>query len=263
MPILVAFLGWIGGALANLLAESLPKRAGLHRPACHACGAPRSLWGWSALLGILVGARRCRHCGRQRPFGDVVVEIVAILGALAVYGGGLGPSGVWVGLLVGWIFLLVVLIDVRHRLILHIVSLPAAVVIGAIGILDPARGWEKTLVGGVVGFVGVLILFLFGGLFARWVAHRRGQPLDEVAFGFGDVTLAGVIGLLVGWPGVVLALFIGVLGAGAFSLLYMLIMLARRRYTPYLPIPYGPFLILGASLVYYGGRGLFAGIGGG
>lgn len=263
MLILVALLGWFGGALANFLADSLPNREPLHQPVCHACGAPRPVPAWSALLGLLAGARRCAHCGRQRPLRDVLVELAAILCALAIFGAGLGPSGPWVGLLVGWIFLLIVVIDIRHRLILHVVSLPAAVVIGAIGILDPGRGWEKTLVGGGVGFVGVLFLFLFGGLFARWVAHRRGTPLDEVAFGFGDVTLSGVIGLLVGWPGVVLALFIGVLGAGAFSLLYMLIMMARRRYTPYLPIPYGPFLVLGASLVYFGGRGLFAGIAGG
>jgi prepilin signal peptidase PulO-like enzyme (type II secretory pathway) len=67
-----------------------------------------------------------------------------------------------------------------------------------------------------------------------------------------------VIGLVVGWPGVVLALFIGVLVAGAFSLTVMLVQLARRRYSPYLPFPYGPFLVLGGLLVYLGGRGLFA-----
>jgi prepilin signal peptidase PulO-like enzyme (type II secretory pathway) len=64
---------------------------------------------------------------------------------------------------------------------------------------------------------------------------------------------------VVGWPGVVLAVFIGVLTAGVFSLLFVLVQLLRRRYTPYMPFPYGPFLVLGGLLVYLGGRGLFAG----
>ncbi len=81
-----------------------------------------------------------------------------------------------------------------------------------------------------------------------------------MAFGFGDVTLAGLIGLVVGWPAVVLALLVGILAAGVFSLGYLLVMLARRRYTAFTAIPYGPFLILGASLVFYGGKGLFQSI---
>jgi len=126
-----------------------------------------------------------------------------------------------------------------------------------LGIFDPARGLMKTLLGGVVGFGVVLLLYLFGQFYAAWIARRRGQALDEVAFGFGDVTLAAIIGLAVGWPGVILALTLGVLSAGAFSLVSLLWMLVRRRYQPYMPFPYGPFLILGASLVYYGGSDLF------
>jgi prepilin signal peptidase PulO-like enzyme (type II secretory pathway) len=166
-------------------------------------------------------------------------------------------------MLVVWVFLLITIMDVEHRLILHAVSLPAAALLGVLSALDPAHGLVKTLLGGSAGFGIVLLLFLFGGLFARWISHWRGQPLEEVAFGFGDVTLSAVIGLVVGWPGVILALFIGILAAGAFSLLYMLIQLLRRRYSPYMPFPYGPFLILGALLVYIGGRGLFTGPGAG
>lgn len=163
--------------------------------------------------------------------------------------------------LVGWVFLLITIIDVEHRLILHVVSLPAAAVLGVLSVIDAAHGPVKTLLGGVAGFGIVFLLFLFGSLFARWISRRRGQPLEEVAFGFGDVTLSVVIGLVVGWPGVILALFIGILAAGAFSLLFMVIQLLRRRYSPYMPFPYGPFLIFGALLVYLGGRTLFAGSG--
>jgi prepilin signal peptidase PulO-like enzyme (type II secretory pathway) len=92
------------------------------------------------------------------------------------------------------------------------------------------------------------------------VSRMRVEPLDEVAFGFGDVTLSGVLGLIVGYPGIILALFAGVMAGGAFSLVYMLGMKLRGRYDAFAAIPYGPFLIIGASLVYYGGRDLFSGM---
>ncbi len=63
--------------------------------------------------------------------------------------------------------------------------------------------------------------------------------------------LSGLIGLVVGWPRIVVALFVGIVVAGIFSLVFILVMLIRRRYTPLQALPYGPFLILGASLVYY------------
>lgn len=160
----------------------------------------------------------------------------------------------WPALLLSMVFLLILVTDLEHRLILHAVTLPAALAIGVIGVLDPSRGPLKTLLGGVSGFAFVLLLYLLGGVFARLMARMRGQRIEEVAFGFGDVTLAGVIGLAVGWPGVVLALFIGILAGGVFSLGFLLYMFLRRRYRAFMPIPYSPFLILGALIVYLGGR---------
>ena len=90
------------------------------------------------------------------------------------------------------------------------------------------------------------------------VARLRGQPLDEVAFGGGDVNLGAVVGLTVGWPGVLVALVIAILAGGVYSLGYVIVQLARRRYNPYAAIPYGPFLILGALTVDLFGRQLAA-----
>jgi prepilin signal peptidase PulO-like enzyme (type II secretory pathway) len=155
--------------------------------------------------------------------------------------------------------LLIIVIDLEHRLILHVVTGPAAVVMALIGSLDGSRGPVKTLAGGAVGFLAVLGLYLLGGLFARLINRVRGQALDEVAFGFGDVTLAGVIGLSVGFPGIVVALTLGVLAGGVFSLGFLLVMIAGGRYVAFKPIPYSPFLVLGALVVFIGARsGLFS-----
>jgi prepilin signal peptidase PulO-like enzyme (type II secretory pathway) len=190
----------------------------------------------------------------------MVVELVGIAGAVLLYLRDPHLAVLLPGIAVGFAFLLIVVIDIEHRLIPHLVVFPAALVLGLMQALDPTRGVAKTLLGGLAGAGSFLVLYLLGEALARLLARIRGRPLDEVAFGFGDVTLAGLIGLVVGWPAVVLALLVGILAAGLFSLCYLLVMLARRRYTAFTPIPYGPFLILGAALVYYGGRGLIPSI---
>ncbi len=149
------------------------------------------------------------------------------------------------------VFLLIVVTDLEHRLILNVVVLPAAVLFAVLGMLDPNRGAQKTLLGGLVGFVSFYLLYFLGGLFGRAASRLRGKELSEVAFGFGDVNLAGLIGLILGWPGVLVGLVLGIFAAGAFSLVFLVWMAVRRRYSAFTPFPYGPFLILGALAVYF------------
>ncbi len=255
-----ALVGWLLGVVANLLADSLPVSRRPHVPRCPSCTAPRKLTAWSALASRVTGTDRCAYCGTPRGSRPVIVELVGTFGAILLVQRDSGPSALLAGTAVGFVFLLITVIDIEHRLIPHVVIVPAALVLGLMQAVDPSRGPAKTVLGGLAGAISFYVLYLLGEAFARALARARGRSLDEVAFGFGDVTLAGLIGLIVGWPAVVLALLVGILAAGLFSLAFVLVMLARRRYTAFTPIPYGPFLILGASLVYYGGRGLFESI---
>ena len=109
-----------------------------------------------------------------------------------------------------------------------------------------------------MGYGLVFGLFLLGQGYMWLVARWRGQPLDEIAFGGGDVNLAGLIGLALGWSGVLVALFVGILAGGLFSLGYIVVQLMRGKYNPHSAIPYGPFLVLGAMLVYLFGRTVLA-----
>lgn len=258
--VLYALLGWLLGVAVNAIADSLPLVRRLRRPCCPACTAPRPPIAWSAIIGWAARASACAYCGRPRGLRAVLVELVSIAGTALLVLRDARPAVLLPAIVVGFVFLLIAVVDLEHRLIPHIVVFPAALVLGLVQALDPARGPAKTLLGGLAGAGSFLVLYLLGVAFARLLARTRGRPLDEVAFGFGDVTLAGLIGLVVGWPAVVLALLVGILAAGGFSLGYLLVMLARRRYTAFTAIPYGPFLILGTALVYYGGKGLFQSI---
>jgi len=253
---MVAFMmlaGLLLGGLINLLADSLPTARRVTTPRCQACTAPREPLAWLALPGWIAGHGRCPYCGSHRPARAVLAEIAAALGTGWLYLTQPTAGAFLQSLLISAVFLLILIIDIEHRLILHVVSLPSALLIGLLNSLNADLGLKRTLLGGAVGFFTFFLLYLAGVIFGRWIARRRSDAPEEEAFGFGDVMLAMVIGVTVGFPGVIEALIRGILAAGIFSLAYLAIMALRRRYEAFSPIPYGPFLILGGWWVYFQG----------
>jgi prepilin signal peptidase PulO-like enzyme (type II secretory pathway) len=254
MIILYVLIGILLGGLVNYFADILPRDRKIVRPYCISCGAPRPALAFLSWVALFTGNDHCAYCGSRRGARALLVEFITVTGSIVLYLKDpnwlvLGPA-----LLIVAIYVLIAVIDIENRLILHIVTGPTALAIGLLGslrLLNPECGWQRTLLGGVVGFGIVYVLYLLGIVFARVMERARGQAIDEVAFGFGDVTLSGVIGLTVGWPGVIVAVVLGILAAGLFSLGYLLTMAARSKYNPFMPIPYGPFLILGAMIVYF------------
>lgn len=259
MLLVVALVGFAAGVAINALADSLPRSRTLALPTCRSCGASRAGFAWSGLLAFASGSSLCGYCDTPISLRHPIVELLAAAWSAILLLINPAPAVFWPACLLSMIFLLVIVIDFEHRLILHVVTGPAALAMALIGSLDPSLGPLKTLLGGTVGFAAVFGLYLLGGLFARLIWRIRRLPLEEAAFGFGDVTLAGLIGLAVGYPGVLVALVLGILAGGIFSLGYLVAMIARGRYVAFVPIPYSPFLVLGALVVYLGARtGLFA-----
>ncbi len=251
MIIVVAILGLACGIFVNLLADNLPRRQPVQASHCLACGAPRRTVNWIAGLAFLRFKRRCPYCESRRAWRDVLVEFSLIFVAIWLYARDSTPGVFWPALIVATIFTLIVVIDIEHRLILHVVSVPSGLLILTLNSFDPSRGFWKSLAGGGGGFVFVLCLYLLGGVFGRHISRLREDEEGEVAFGFGDVMLGTMLGLTVGWPGIILALIFAIFAGGVFSLFYMLVMTLRERYNAFQPIPYGPFLIFGASLMYF------------
>lgn len=114
-----------------------------------------------------------------------------------------------------------------------------------------AHGFLSSILGGIAGFIFMFIFYYLGILFARWQAKKQGrEPGDEEALGFGDVTLSGVLGLLIGVSNVFYGIISGIILAGVFSIVLMAILYFSKRFeSGNIYIPYGPFLILG-SLSY-------------
>lgn len=271
MPVLLCLLGLGFGIVLNSLADNLPpdaedRRYPPRRPRCRQCGQAYPPADWLALAHWLRRGGRCPHCGARRPVRPVTVELAcaAALPYLWLWASGPADGALSASLrfvaaaTVVLVFILIVVIDVEHRLILWSVVWPAAIAIALLGIITPGHGLAKTLWGGLAGYGITFGIFLLAELFARLLQRLRGRTLDEVAFGGGDVNLAAIVGFAVGWPGIILSLLIAVLAGGVFSFMYIVVQVIRRRYVPYSAVPYGPFLVLGALSIYLYGKDLAA-----
>ncbi len=149
---------------------------------------------------------------------------------------------------------IVLIIDLEHRVILHPVSIVGAVLGLGIGIYlrsgqSLASGITSTLLGGAVGFGIMLVFYFLGEWFVKRMAKKGSMPADEVALGFGDVNLSGILGLLLGWQFIFYCLFFAILVGGVVSLVIILGMLISKKYKAFTAIPYAPFLIM--SAIYF------------
>lgn len=153
-------------------------------------------------------------------------------------------------------FGVVFLIDMEHRLILHPTSIFGSLLGLVVGTVS--HGITATLLGGLGGFLIMLGFYYFGVWFARIRTKRMlamGQEADdEESLGSGDVTLATILGLILGWPLIWFGLLLGILLGGFFSLLLVIWLVTTRKYGKnalMLFIPYGPYFIISAFLIIF------------
>jgi leader peptidase (prepilin peptidase)/N-methyltransferase len=243
MELLWAALGWLAGAGLNAVVHELPRSHRLaSRPMCSACAHPLG----PAQFTLLVPGprRRCPGCAAvvTSPVGTLEWPTAIIFGALS-WRFGLSPA-LFIYSLYALILLLVLAIDLRHRWVYSVVCYPGIVL--AV-LLSPLVG--QSIVSGALGaLVG-------GGLFLALYWLGRLVYRGREAMGVGDITIATMIGAMVGPQLVLIALFVGAVLVGGISL--MLLASRRARTGDY--IPYGAGLCLGALIVLLLGEPASAG----
>jgi leader peptidase (prepilin peptidase)/N-methyltransferase len=241
--ILAIIPGWLCGALVNYLADVLPLRRRLTRPFCVQCDTTQA---WS---NYLVWPRKCPTCGLRRNLRVWLVELIFMVASVLLSFYPPAKLGYWLGLILLAYLGVVVLVDLEYRLIMHPISILGGILGLVIGWLNV--GWWRTLLGGVVGFAIMGLFYLIGIFIMKQVSRRRGQLVDDVALGFGDVNLSGVLGLMLGFPVIIVGLGVAVFIAGIVSLGFIIVKLITRQYHAFMALPYGPFLVLGAVVLIY------------
>lgn len=104
---------------------------------------------------------------------------------------------------------------------------------------SPASGIDIMQVRTYSGVLAATAGFLF--FFSLVVVSK------EKWMGWGDAYLAILLGLVLGWPNIIMALFLSFL----FGSFYAIILLALKKYGWKDEIPFGPFLVLGTIVVIF------------
>jgi leader peptidase (prepilin peptidase)/N-methyltransferase len=239
--------GWLAGGVGNWAADALPRWRRASTPDASPAGqvreggAPDSFSPFHSLTLPWYPFRKgiCPHCGEKRPLRAPLLE----LGMMAVFLAGWqrfqpDPARLLAFGLFAWYLLVVLVIDLEHRLVLDVMTVPAAAAALLISFLPGGTTPLSALVGGAVG-LGMFLLIALGGRLIK-----RGG-----AMGAGDVKLAGVIGLMTGFPAVLSALVLGILLGGVGALVLLVTRRAGRRGY----MAYAPYLAAGALVVLWWG----------
>ncbi len=248
--ILIFLLGSLIGIGIIYLSDVLPAHRKLARPGCTNCSLPFSWWKYVSL-------KSCIHCGQKRKLRDWIVLLSSPLLCLLVWF--LPPPKIpaIIAMILFAYLSTITIIDLEHRLILHITSLVGAIITIVVGTFwlnndgIIGKSFVSTLLGGAGGFGILFLLYIMGIGFSKLMSRLRKISIEEEAMGFGDVTLATVLGFLLGWPRIAVNIIGTILLAGLFSLVYILVRLALKKYQAFQPIPYGPFLIITAIVLVY------------
>jgi leader peptidase (prepilin peptidase)/N-methyltransferase len=236
--VIFAFVGLLVGGLLNLLADDLPARIRPKIPHCARCDYTYGITGWLA-VGRLFQGGKCPNCElptrRRALWVEVGTALVfAALPALIEPGLDLIIYTIYAAVLI-----LIIVIDIEHRLILHVVTFPTT----TFALIASFFLSDNNILAAVLGAVVSFILF--------YLTYVLGQRLFGAgAFGFGDVTLAMTMGAMLGLHRVIFALVLGVLLGGLWSLFGLI----TRRMTRFSYFAYGPFLAVGGLVMLVWGN---------
>jgi leader peptidase (prepilin peptidase)/N-methyltransferase len=245
--VLFGLLGAAIGSFLNVCIDRIPAGKSLFSPPshCDACGHHLSVKDLIPVFSYLWLRRRCRYCQAPIPWRLFGVELGSgLLLAFIYWRYGLSVD---LAVIAAYCYLFIVLgvIDLEHKLILNRIVYPAMVVAVVVSIFWHQSGiisfpWPEAvngIIGGGVGFVFLLIPALI---------YRGGM-------GWGDVKMAALIGLVTGFPLVIVSLFMGVIIGGVVAGILLVLKKKKRKE----PIPFGPFLAIATIVTLLWGSNIF------
>lgn len=245
MTIIVGVFGSMIGSFLNVVAYRVPLGRSIVAPpsACPGCGARIRAFDNIPVVSWLLLHGKCRNCRMAISVRYPLVELgTALLFAAVAWWYLAQGRGVSVASALELVALLTLagvsvalaLIDLDTRTLPNRIVLPsyvvAAVLLGAAGIL---RGDFAALSGAAIGMA------------ALWLAYFLMAVVYPGGMGLGDVKLAGLVGLYLGYLGWA-PLIVGAFAAFVLGGLFALGLILTRKATRKSGIPFGPWMLAGA-----------------
>ena len=264
--ILLGVLGAAIGSFLNVVVYRVPQGLSIVHPpsACPACGHAIRARDNVPVLSWLVLRGKCRDCRAPISARYPLVEsgtavFFVLVGWWELAGLIENPvsmistaTAVSVALSLA-AFLYLAAVSIALALIdLDVHRLPNKIVLPAYVVGAVLLGSAALITGDYDRLIGAGI-----GLAALWLAYFLMAILYPGGMGFGDVKLAGVLGLFLGWLGWG-PLIVGSFAAFFLGGVFAVGLLVTRRVTRKGGIPFGPWMLLGAWVGIFAGDTLWS-----
>jgi len=249
----IIFLGWgmCCGSFVNMLvyrtaikykilkikrADTGVRPYNKNRSFCDYCGRQLKWYENIPVISWLIQKGKSRCCGRKLPTEYPIIEIVTGILFLIMGGNGIPPLQMLVGLVIITLLVFNTVFDWKYMIL---PDFSTYILIGIAVVMLILGGNENQPLQNILSAVGAGLFLLFLHL----ITKGKGM-------GIGDVKLAVFMGLFLGWPQVLVAIYIAfIVGAIVGVLLIMKKKIKRKSL-----IPFGPFLILGTITAWWGGE---------
>jgi leader peptidase (prepilin peptidase)/N-methyltransferase len=172
----------------------------------------------------------------------MLVELLAgILVTFSIYYFGLNVKG-FVAAYLSLIFIAVFFIDLEFTIIPNAFTWPGIAIGLAVSFLPGAFvGWKESLIGIAVG----------GGVF--YLVGKLGELMfRKEAMGLGDVKFAAMLGAFLGWQNLLLILILASFLGSVIGLALIAFSGKGKGKSTY--VPFGPFLVVAATIAIYLGN---------
>lgn len=248
MILALLFFGLFVGSFINVLIDRLPKGESVvwGRSRCDHCRKTLRWYELIPLLSFILQKGRCRRCHKKLSVQYPVVELATGLGFVIIFFFHWPDWSNWSDWIISsfsytLIFssLIVIFVaDLKYQIIPD-----SMVVMGIVGV-------GMRLIGqiGSIGQIGATLFPALGatGFFFMLFVITRGRGI-----GFGDVKLGFLMGLLLGYPKIIVALYIAFLTGAIVGV----ILVITKKKSLKSAVPFGPFLIMGTvSAMVWGER---------
>ena len=240
--ILIIFFGLLGaciGSFLNVVIDRLPAGKSLAYPpsSCDACQHRLSWLDLFPVFSYIFLRGRCRYCGAKIPLRVMLVELGTGLLTAFLY---IHFGWVWmlpVGIAYSAILIAIGLIDLKHQLIFPAIVFPAALVALIINFFVPDLFSLHNLLFGLIGAATGSIFLLL--VMLLYLVLRKTEGM-----GLGDVYMAAMMGFMVGFPNIFVALFVAII-MGGLTAIFLLVFKKKSKTDP---IPFGDFLAIGTII---------------
>ncbi len=240
--VLAIILGLIVGSFLNVVIARLPKGESIVSPPSHcpACETPLRWWQNIPVLSFFLLGRKCYFCHEPISWRYPLIEsLTAILFGLTAARYGFSVQTLSTFIFIGYL-IPIALIDYEHFLIFDAMSysgMGLGLIIAAIPhqypLLFPA------ILGGVVGAGSLFVIRGLGNL----LFHKE-------SMGLGDIKLAGLIGIFLGWQLTLMSFFSA---AVLIVLVYIVKAVIRSQPRPDERYPFGfYFSVVAAGMLFWG-----------